>query len=339
VRRTLNTFPEVIRAEVDLQKQQAVLQVRPSFDQYVALEEAVREGGGAIRMFQTRYRVPQPIYACLGVEGLDPDKLTRLEQKLKAVRGVRAAFVDQQRWYTNEQGLDVGGTVIFADPNPRLERALIRAAEEAGFVLEPTLHGPDEVADRQWSEMNHAVAGLLVLFLTAFAILQLALPQPPAFIRYGTVWVWVGLFLFLFVRADATSWPLGPLSWWEGLRDRETLQHRLGIGLFIPVILGDFLRLRRGGKLNASLTRWGVLAIGAIGSTMLFTHLHTTLEPAHAARVRRMNAEHLAMAAAIVGFAISKFVWDTWRVPHRWGQYLWLLCLGCLGLLLTLYVE
>jgi hypothetical protein len=54
VRRALNTFPEVVRAEIDLQNQQAVLQVRPSFDQYVALEEAVQEGGGAIRMFHTR---------------------------------------------------------------------------------------------------------------------------------------------------------------------------------------------------------------------------------------------------------------------------------------------
>jgi hypothetical protein len=339
VRRTLSSFPDVVQAEVDLKKQQAFLQVRPSFDQYVALEEAVQEGGGAIRMFHTRYLIPQPVYACLGVMGLDADKLDRLEQRLKAVHGVRAAFIDEKRWYTNEQGLDVGGAVIFAEPNPRLEPALIRAAEAAGFVLEPRMHAADETAGRQWSEMNHAVAGLFLLFLTALAVLQIALPHPPAFVRYGTVWVWAAIFLFLFVRADADGWPLGPLSWWEGFRDRETLQHRLGIALLLPVMLGDFMRIRHGWTLNPSFTRWGILAIGAIGSGMLFTHLHTTLEPAHAAMIRRMNAQHLAMAAAVLGLAVSKFAWDTWRVPRGWGQYLWLLCLGFLGLLLNLYVE
>jgi hypothetical protein len=40
------------------------------------------------------------------------------------------------------------------------------------------------------------------------------------------------------------------------------------------------------------ITGWGFLALGLIGSGMLFTHLHTTIEPAHEAMVRRMNAEH-----------------------------------------------
>jgi hypothetical protein len=339
VRRTLSQFPDVVKAEIDLKKQRAIVHVTPSFDQYVALEAAIQEGGGAIRMFHTRYLSPQPVYAALGVKGLDPEKLEHLEAKLKSVPGVRAAFIDPQRWYTNEHGLDVGGSVVFADPNPNLQPRLIQAARQAGFIFEPKMHEQDEAADRQWSELNHGLSGFLILLLTAFGILQLALRKPPALIKYGTVYAWVGLFLFLFIRGDDVFWPLGQRSWWEGFSETETIQHRIGIGLLIPVLLCDFWRVRKGWSLNPSFSRWGILAIGMIGSTMLYNHLHTTLEPAHYAMVERMNAEHVAMGTAVLLFAVSKFVWDTWQVPRRWGKYLWLIFLGILGVMLNLYVE
>jgi hypothetical protein len=290
-------------------------------------------------MFHARYLTPQPVYATLAVKSRDAEKLDRLQQKLQAVSGVRSAFIDPERWFTNEKGLDVGGAVVFADPNPHLRQNLVWAAREAGFVFEPEMHEQDEVADRQWSELNHGLAGLFLLCVTALAILQAALSNPPAFIRYGTVYLWVGLFLFLFIRGDDIYWPLGQLSWWEGFREKETVQHRIGIGLLLPVIWGEYLRVRNGWRLNPSLTRWGVLAIGLIGSTMLYTNLHETLEPAHYAMVRRMNSEHVTMATTVLLFAVSKVVWDTWHLPRRWGQYLGLIFLGILGILLNLYVE
>jgi hypothetical protein len=338
VRRALSTFPEVLRAEIDLQKQQVILRMQPSFDQYAALEQAVQDGGGAIRMFHTRYLVPQPIYACLGVKGHDPDKLERLEQKLKAIPGVRAASIDEQRWFTNEQGLDVGGAVLYTDPDPRLEKRLVRAAAQVGFTLETHEDGPAEMRDKEWSEMNHRVAGLFLLLLAGLAVLQLGLPRPRAWVRYSTLGVWLGLFVFLILRSDPEYWPLGRINWLEGFQDRESCQHRLAIALLIPLIVGDFLRLQHGWRLNRAITGWGVLALGLIGSIILFTHRHTTIEPAHAAMVLRMNAEHMAMATAVLGLGLFKFAWDKWRVPQPWGQYIWLVCLGILGLVLNLYV-
>ena len=82
-----------------------------------------------------------------------------------------------------------------------------------------------------------------------------------------------------------------------------------------------------------------MLAVGLGGSFMLFTHLHSSLDPAHYAMVVRMNAQHIAMATSALGFTLSKFAWDTWQVPRKWGQYVWLTFLGILGLILTLYVE
>jgi hypothetical protein len=339
VRRTLGQFPDVVSSRIDIGSQRAILQVEPSFDQYVALEEAIEAGGGVIRMFHTRYVTPQPIYAALGLQRRDSAKLDRLQQRLQAVAGVRSVFIDPERWFRNEQGLDVGGAVVFADPSPSLSDRLILAGRSAGFLFEPKMHEQDEMAERQWSETNHRFAGLLLLLLSCVGLLQTSQKRVPALLEYGTTYVWFGLFVFLFVRADANYWPLGPLNWWAGFRDPEALPHRLGTGLLIPIIVGDFLRIRNGWRLNPSFGRWGILVIGAVGSTLLFRHLHQTLDPAHYAMVQRMNAEHIAMAAAVLLFATSKFVWETWKVPRRWGQYHWLVWLGILGVMLNMYVE
>jgi hypothetical protein len=290
-------------------------------------------------MFHATYVMPQLLYAALGVKEVDGDKMDRLRERLGAVPGVRATIIDPGRWFTNEQGLDVGGAVIYTDPDPRLEKRLVGAAAQVGFTLEMHEDGPAEMRDKEWSEMNHRVAGLFLLLLAGLAVLQLGLPRPRAWFRFSTLGVWLGLFVFLVLRSDREYWPLGPINWLEGFQDRESCQHRLAIALLIPLIVGDFLRLQHGWRLNRAITGWGVLALGLIGSVILFTHRHTTIEPAHAAMVLRMNAEHMAMAAAVLGLGLFKFAWEKWRVPQLWGQYIWLVCLGILGLVLNLYVE
>jgi hypothetical protein len=339
VRSKLKQFPEVIKADIDRKNERAYLEAKTSFDQYVALQHALGESGGAIQMFHPEYLVPQAHYAALGTKDRSPEKLEELRTKLHAVPGVRSAIVDDERWFTNEQGLEVGGSVIFADTNPRLERNLIAAAKDSGFIFEPRHHGHGEDDSQEWSEANHAFAGVCMIILAFLGTMQLALERPPWLVRYGTVLVWLTLFVFLFIRADRGAWPLGPLSWWESFRDLDTAQHRLGVGLILAIAVGDFLRIRRGWKVNPALSRWGTLGIGLVGSGMLFTHLHTTIDPMHYQMVDRMNAQHIAMAVTALCFALSKFAWDTWQVPRRGGQYAWLICLGVMGAILALYVE
>lgn len=339
MRSKLNRFPEVVQADIDLKKGKAYLQAQPSFDQYVALLHSLEEAGGAIQMFHPAYEVPRAYYASLGIKGRDPDRIDLLQQNLQAVPGVRSALIDPDRWFTNEKGIDVGGVVIFADRNPQLEFRLNQAAKKAGFLYEAKEHGHDQDDHDEWSEMNHAFAGLCLLFLTVFGMLNIGLSRPPSFIKYGTVFVWVAMFVFLFIRSDRGAWPLGPVSWWDSFRDWETAQHRLGQGILLAVATGDFIRLKRGWRINPALSRWGLLAVGLVGSAMLFTHLHTTLDPAHYAMTVRMNAQHIVMATCALLFTLSRFAWDTWQVPKKWGQYLWLIFLGLLGIALNLYVE
>lgn len=339
MRSKIKRFPEVVEARIDRKMGRAFLRAEATFDQYRALEHAVEEAGGAIQMFHPRYLVPQAHFASLGIPERDPDRLDRLEAALGAIPGVRSAIIDRERWFKNEKGLDVGGVVVYADTNPRLIRSMSQAATELGFVFEPKDHGASADDHDEWSEMNHAFAGLCLLFLTAFGLLQVAMRRPPAFARYGPVVVWLVLFVFLFIRADRGAWPLGGLSWWESFGDWDTAQHRLGVSMILVIALGDLARIRRGWTINPVFSRWGMLAVGVVGSGLLYTHLHSTLDPAHYAMVRRMNAQHIAMATSALLFSVSKFAWDTWQVPKRGGEYAWLLFLGILGVILTLYVE
>lgn len=348
----IKQFPEITRSDLDMKTGRLKMTAKPGFDQYVALQHSIEEAGGAIHMFDCRYVVPRAYYGMLGVKGRDADKAERLENSLRSIPGVRSVLIDPERWFVNEQGLDVGGFVIYADPNGKLEYSFKQKAKEAGYLLEMRDHGGGHggggsgsslnplTFDRdQWSEMNHAFAGLCLLLLTAIGIMQIALPHPPTLVRYGSVIVWAILFVFLFIRSDRSSWPLGEIGWFESFRDWETAQHRLGQLLILLIGIGDFLRIRKGWKANPTFSRWGILALGVVGSGMLYTHLHTTIDPAHYAMVARMNFQHILMATAGLLFCLSKFAWETWRIPRRGGQYVWLGFLGLMGVILTLYVE
>jgi hypothetical protein len=339
VRSKLKQFPEIVRADIDTKTQRAYFEAKPSFDQYVALAHALEEAGGAIQMFHPKYLKPKAYYAMLGVKERTFENQEALQKALDAVPGVRSALIDSERWFTNEKGTEVGGLVVFADENPKLTLQLARAAEESGYIIEMRDHGHNAVDSKEWSEMNHAFAGVCLLFLAVCGMLQIGLKNPPPFIRYGTVLVWLAMFVFLFIRADRGSWPLGPLNWFEAFQEWDTAQHRVGVGLVLLIGIGDFLRLRQGWRVNPALGRWGILIVGVVGSGMLYSHLHQTIDPAHYQLVWRMNAQHVAMATVALLFCVTKFVWDTWQWPRRGGPYVSLTCLLTLGLILTLYVE
>jgi hypothetical protein len=341
VRRKIERYSEIVDVRIDRAAERVYMQALPQFESYVALAHGLEEAGGAIQMFHPKLLVPRPFYATLGTRGMNLERLEELEKHLRRVNGVRVVVIDQDRWFTNEQGLDVGGCVLFADTHPRLELDLIEAGRRAGFIFEPRTHGHGAGSDDrdEWSEMNHAFAGLCLLFLTFLGVLQVGMRRPPWLVRYGTVFIWVALFAFLFIRSDRNAWPLGELGWFESFREWETTQHRIGIGLLLLIALGDLMRIRGRLQVNPVLSRWALPVIGLGGSAMLFNHLHTTIDPAHYRLVWRMNVQHLLMATCALGFTLSKFAWDTWQVPRKWGQFLWLFFLGALGVVLILYVE
>src|SRR5262249_33760234 len=97
----------------------------------------------------------------------------------------------------------------------------------------PSILPPDE--DKAYSELNHHIAGVFVLFAGGLALLAAAGGQRFSWARYG----WPGLFFllgaFLFIRHDPESWPFGPLTFWESVTDAQVLQHMLFTLIALPI--------------------------------------------------------------------------------------------------------
>jgi hypothetical protein len=194
---------------------------------------------------------------------------------------------------------------------------------------EPVLP-PDE--DKAYSELNHHIAGVFVLFAGGLALL--AAPDKPryAWARYG----WPGLFfclgIFLFVRHDPETWPWGPLSLWESLADTQVLQHTLFTFIVLGIGLIEWLRCR--GTLTHPI--WGLifptLAISAAG--MLFLHKHGT-----GAVADKIYRHHSIMASSGIVAMIAKVLDDTRLSKTRWGGYLWPGLIMFIGVMLLIYSE
>src|SRR5262249_49081109 len=118
---------------------------------------------------------------------------------------------------------------------PHHDMATMTPEEHAGghHHHRPSIRPPDE--DKAYSELNHHVAGVFVLFAGGLALLAAVGGQRFAWARYG----WPGLFfflgVFLFIRHDPESWPFGPLTFWESVTDAQVLQHMLFTLIALPI--------------------------------------------------------------------------------------------------------
>jgi len=194
---------------------------------------------------------------------------------------------------------------------------------------EPVLP-PDQ--DKAYSELNHHIAGVFVLFAGGLALLAASGSPRYAWARYA----WPGLFfslgVFLFVRHDPETWPWGPLSLWESLADTQVLQHTLFTFIVLGIGLIEWLRCR------GTLTRpvWGLifptLAISAAG--MLFLHKHGT-----GAVANKIYLHHSIMASSGIVAMIVKVLDDTERLNNRLGAYVWPGLIMFIGVMLLIYSE
>ena len=125
---------------------------------------------------------------------------------------------------------------------------------------------PRTDADRQWSEYNHHVAGLIVFIMGILAILYRTGWAPWA--RHWPL-VFFALAAFLLVRNDPGSWPLGPQGFWEGMQFSEVVQHRifvllvLGFGTFEWMVRTARIRSPRAALVSLS-ARWAAPSIDAL---------------------------------------------------------------------------
>ena len=184
--------------------------------------------------------------------------------------------------------------------------------------------------EREWSEVNHHWAGLIVLAMGLAALAQ------RAGVRAARHWplLLVALGLVLIVRTDPEVWPLGPVGFWKSLAHPEVLQHRAFMVLVIA--FGIFEWAVRIGRLPAR--PWGYVfpVLCAVGGGLLLTHSHASLN---------LKEEFLTeVTHAPLGILGAFMGWGRWlelRLPEsrHVASWVWALCFTAVGLLLLVYRE
>lgn len=186
--------------------------------------------------------------------------------------------------------------------------------------------------DRAWSEYNHHMAGLFVVTMGL-----LALVSRTRWGRWARHWplVFLGLAAFLLVRNDPGSWPLGPETFWEGMRHPEAVQHRIFV--LLVVVFGIFEWAVRTGRVRAPVCRFIFPILCAVGGGLLLTHSHAGFSLKAEFLIEVTHAP-LGLLGMIVG-------WGRWlelRLPppaDRLPGRAWAWAFTLVGVLLLLYRE
>ncbi|HXG19491.1 MAG TPA: hypothetical protein VNN62_10525 [Methylomirabilota bacterium] len=194
----------------------------------------------------------------------------------------------------------------------------------------PAILPPEE--DKAYSELNHHVAGVFVLFTGGLALLAATQGQRFAWARYG----WPGLFfllgMFLMVRHDPESWPWGPLTFWESVTDAQVLQHMLFTLIVLAIGVIEWLRCR--GTLTHPAWGWIFPSLAISAAVMLFLHKHG--EGPVADKIYR---HHSIMAVSGILAMVAKVFDDSRIVNSRTLGYIWTILIMFVGLMLLLYTE
>lgn len=194
--------------------------------------------------------------------------------------------------------------------------------------------------NKQESEFNHHLAGLLIILAGLFLLGDSALRERWPLTRFAWPACFLLAGLLLLVFSDTELWPFGPQSWWYGLtHNPEDLQHKTFAAILL--ILGGLEVQRARNLLRSAWADWVFPILAVCGSVLLLFHEHHSGMGGanHMAVMDHIQSEHLqfAIAGGSVGLAkgLSEF-------PTRWRRVFlrtWPLLLIVLGILLVRYTE
>lgn len=215
---------------------------------------------------------------------------------------------------------------------PALQAKLDAEAKQArAFVPGAGQLAPRNAADIAWSEYNHHWSGIFVALIGILALLERAGQ------RWARHWplAFLGLAGFLLLRSDPEVWPLGPVGFWESLRDVEVLQHRLAALLVSGFAIFEW-RVRAGGLVGSRAAYVFPIAC-AVGGALLLTHTHAISDLKEALLIE-ISHTPLALASVVAG-------WSRWlelRLDppgNRIAGWIWPMALLVIGLSLLGYRE
>lgn len=209
----------------------------------------------------------------------------------------------------------------------------LSAAQAVSSVAEPKTSSPPSAADIAWAEMNHHLAGVLVVLMGAFALLERYWRSAPMVRHWPLLFLLLGGILV--IRADETAWPLGPIGFFESLRDPQIVQHKV-----ITVLIATFAifewQVRRGRFKSDWPAFVFPITTGAAAAFLLTHYGHTE------------GADEVLIAIshtpiALLGVVSASARWLEIRLSDtpagRIGGYVWPVAFMLSGFLLLLYRE
>jgi putative copper resistance protein D len=217
------------------------------------------------------------------------------------------------------------------------ELSAARTSADSFNVAEPAApsvaSGARNAADIAWAEMNHHLAGVLVVLMGVFALLEHDRRSAPV-VRH-----WPLLFLLLagilVIRADEGAWPLGQLGFFESLRNPEIAQHKLIVMLIAAFAIFEW-RVRR----NRFKADWPAfifpLTIGAAAAFLLTHYGHTDGKDEVLIAISHTPVALLGIVAASARWLEIRLA-DT--PVGRAGGFVWPTAFLLSGVLLLLYRE
>jgi copper resistance protein D len=196
------------------------------------------------------------------------------------------------------------------------------------------------LADKQESEFNHRLAGILVVLAGIFILGQDQLAKRWPLARYAWPMCFLAAGLYLLIFSDTEMWPIGPQSPWYAITHNvEDLQHKTFAILLLALGYVELQRSR--GRWTAAWTAWFFPVAAAAGAILLLFHVHGgDMQAPHAMQaMEKIQSEHRLFAATGFGVALTKGLAETPQSWQRFFRKVWPVLLIVLGALLTQYSE
>ncbi len=190
---------------------------------------------------------------------------------------------------------------VFAPKWPSLRTPSIATMREDPSDPYAVVGGERTVDAYSWSNFSHNVAGLVLLAMSAVALVGLLLRSERARRAWPLGFAVLALFVFLRASANDGTWPFGSGSLWRG--DSEGLQHRLAA--LLALALGLFEWRARTTERTSGRQAFVFPVLAAAGGVLLLTHSHTAFELKSSYLIQ---VTHTAMGALAVLMACARLL-------------------------------
>ena len=257
-------------------------------------------------------------------------------------RGVQLRILELTKWLTFPVSLLFLFTPL-AWPQQHNMHNMPEMSMKVPTGQEDPAQAAKRLADKQESEFNHHVAGILVILAGMFLLAESNLAKRWALVRYAWPVCFLAAGLFVLIFSDTELWPFGPQSPWYGItHNTEDLQHKIFAVVLLALGLVEVQRAR--GRLNSPWAAFVFPVLSVAGAVLLLFHVHSgdMQAPNAMEAMENIQRQHRWFAATGMGIALANGVAGLTKAPQWMQQFCrtaWPVLLIVLGLLLTQYTE